>query len=119
MSIGTAPRITDIGRPPGAVKRAFISAPDAPPGLWTVERAYVYCEELARAHSEALPLVMNLVRAEMRPHLLALYAFVRTADDFADEPEYEGHRVEALDGHLRVVSPPGAGTVVIAELPCG
>jgi signal transduction histidine kinase len=28
-------------------------------------------------------------------------------------------RVEALDGHLRVVSPPGAGTVVVAELPCG
>jgi signal transduction histidine kinase len=28
-------------------------------------------------------------------------------------------RVEALDGRLRVVSPHGAGTVVIAELPCG
>jgi signal transduction histidine kinase len=28
-------------------------------------------------------------------------------------------RVEALDGHLRVVSPAGAGTVVVAELPCG
>jgi signal transduction histidine kinase len=28
-------------------------------------------------------------------------------------------RVEALDGHLRVSSPPGAGTVVTAELPCG
>ena len=28
-------------------------------------------------------------------------------------------RVEALDGRLRVVSPPGAGTVVTAELPCG
>ena len=27
-------------------------------------------------------------------------------------------RVEALDGRLQVVSPPGAGTVVIAELPC-
>jgi signal transduction histidine kinase len=27
-------------------------------------------------------------------------------------------RVEALDGHLGVVSPPGAGTVIIAELPC-
>jgi signal transduction histidine kinase len=27
-------------------------------------------------------------------------------------------RVEALDGRLRVVSPPGAGTVVRAELPC-
>jgi signal transduction histidine kinase len=28
-------------------------------------------------------------------------------------------RVEALQGNLRVVSPPGAGTIVTAELPCG
>jgi signal transduction histidine kinase len=28
-------------------------------------------------------------------------------------------RVEALEGHLRVSSPAGAGTVVTAELPCG
>jgi len=28
-------------------------------------------------------------------------------------------RVEALQGRLRVVSPPGAGTTVTAELPCG
>jgi signal transduction histidine kinase len=28
-------------------------------------------------------------------------------------------RVEALDGRLTVVSPPGAGTTVVAELPCG
>jgi signal transduction histidine kinase len=27
-------------------------------------------------------------------------------------------RVEALDGHLLVTSPPGEGTVVVAELPC-
>jgi signal transduction histidine kinase len=27
-------------------------------------------------------------------------------------------RVAALDGHLLVTSPPGAGTVVVAELPC-
>jgi len=29
-----------------------------------------------------------------------------------------GDRVEALDGRLNVTSPPGAGTVVTAELPC-
>jgi signal transduction histidine kinase len=29
------------------------------------------------------------------------------------------HRVEALDGNLTVTSPPGGGTVVRAELPCG
>jgi signal transduction histidine kinase len=28
-------------------------------------------------------------------------------------------RVEALQGNLRVVSPPGVGTIVTAELPCG
>jgi len=28
-------------------------------------------------------------------------------------------RVEALDGTLRVFSPPGIGTTVTAELPCG
>ena len=27
-------------------------------------------------------------------------------------------RVAALDGTLRIVSPPGVGTVVTAELPC-
>jgi signal transduction histidine kinase len=29
------------------------------------------------------------------------------------------HRVEALDGRLEVTSPPGGGTIVRAELPCG
>ena len=29
------------------------------------------------------------------------------------------HRVEALDGRLSIISPPGKGTVVRAELPCG
>ncbi len=29
------------------------------------------------------------------------------------------HRVEALDGRLTVTSPPGGGTTIRAELPCG
>src|SRR5690606_14484355 len=31
------------------------------------------------------------------PNIMAIYAFARSADDFADEPRYEGRRVEALD----------------------
>ncbi len=27
--------------------------------------------------------------AHLRPHVAAIYAFARTADDFADEPGYE------------------------------
>jgi signal transduction histidine kinase len=54
-------------------------------------------------------------------------AVIEIADDGvggADETGGSGlrglaDRVEALDGRLTVVSPPGAGTTVIAELPCG
>jgi squalene synthase HpnC len=71
---------------------------DPPPGPWPVARAYEYCEQFARAHTESFPVASRLVPAEMRPHLIALYAFARIADDFADEPQYEGRREEALDG---------------------
>jgi squalene synthase HpnC len=70
---------------------------DPPPGPWSVARSYDYCEELARAHTESFPVASRFVPVEIRPHLLALYAFARIADDFADEPQYEGRRVEALD----------------------
>ena len=70
---------------------------DPPPGPYSVERAYQYCEEFARAHTESFPVASRLVPAEIRPHLVALYAFARSADDFADEPQYEGRRIEALD----------------------
>jgi signal transduction histidine kinase len=54
-------------------------------------------------------------------------AVIEIADDGvggADDSRGSGlrglaDRVEALDGSLRVVSPPGAGTVVTATLPCG
>ncbi|MES1171966.1 MAG: squalene synthase HpnC [Bacteroidota bacterium] len=69
---------------------------DPPPGPWTVERAYGYCDEFVRAHHEIYPVASRLVPAAIRPHLMAVYAFARSADDFADEPEYEGRRQEAL-----------------------
>jgi hydroxysqualene synthase len=69
---------------------------DPPPGPWTVERAYAYCEEFVRAHHEIYPVASRLVPAAIRPHLMAVYAFARSADDFADEPEFEGRRGEAL-----------------------
>src|SRR5215831_4710779 len=80
-----------------AVKNPPIKWLDPPPGPWTVERAYHYCEEFVRAHTESFPVASRLVPAEIRPYLMALYAFARSADDFADEPQYEGRRIEALD----------------------
>jgi squalene synthase HpnC len=86
------------GKPPlQAVSRPPIRWLDPPAGPWTVERAYQYCEEFVRAHTESYPVASRFVPNELRPHVVALYAFGRSADDFADEPEYEGRRVEALD----------------------
>jgi squalene synthase HpnC len=84
-----APALASVSRPP-------VRWLDPPPGPWTVERAYAYCEDFARAHTESYPVASRFVPPRLRPHLVALYAFARSADDFADEPEYEGRRVEAL-----------------------
>jgi squalene synthase HpnC len=62
----------------------------------TVEEAFAYCEARARAHYENFPVGLFVPRAR-RPYVHALYAFMRAADDFADEPVYEGVRREKLD----------------------
>jgi len=78
-----------------AVRRA-VPWLDPPEGPWPLERAYSYCEDFVRAHHESYPVASRLVPAAIRPHLMAVYAFARSADDFADEPQYEGRRGEAL-----------------------
>jgi squalene synthase HpnC len=50
-----------------------------------VRAAYVQCERMARGHYENFPVASRLLPPAMRPHVAALYAFARTADDFADE----------------------------------
>jgi hydroxysqualene synthase len=50
-----------------------------------VRAAYEECERVAREHYENFPVASWLLPAGMRPHVAALYAFARTADDFADE----------------------------------
>ena len=82
-------------------------APDfpdgAPTGPWTVETAYRYCERIATSHYENFPVASRFVPAHLRPHVWAIYAFARTADDFADEPRFEGRRREALNTWERLL----------------
>ena len=47
--------------------------------------AYVECERLAREHYENFPVASWLLPVGMRPHVAAVYAFARGADDIADE----------------------------------
>jgi len=48
-------------------------------------RAYAFCERLAREHYENFPVASRLLPGHMRPHIAAIYAFARYADDMADE----------------------------------
>ncbi len=75
-----------------------VPAPDgAPPGPWTIEGAYRYCERMATNHYENFPVASRFVPPHLRPNVWAIYAFARTADDFADEPRFANRRRDALD----------------------
>jgi len=52
-------------------------------------QAYAACQGLAESHYENFPVASRLMPAHLRPHVAAIYAFARTADDFADEPGRE------------------------------
>src|SRR5206468_4065708 len=54
-------------------------------GPGALARAYAACEAMARAHYENFPVASRLLPAPMRPHVAAVYAFARVADDLADE----------------------------------
>jgi squalene synthase HpnC len=58
---------------------------DTRPSAEPLSRAYAECEALARSHYENFPVASWLLPRAMRPHVAALYAFARIADDIADE----------------------------------
>ncbi len=62
----------------------------------TLDEAFAHCAGRVRAHYENFPVGL-LVPKDRRPYVHALYAFARAADDFADEPMYEGMRGAKLD----------------------
>jgi signal transduction histidine kinase len=82
---------------------------------------FVACEALTNVSKYA-----HASRVDLRAWRNGHSAFVEVTDDGvggADDGRGSGlrglaDRVASLDGELRVVSPPGAGTVVSAELPC-
>jgi squalene synthase HpnC len=86
------------------IRRVLDPRPNAEPPVelhverpFTVDEAYAFCERMARGHYENFPVASRFVPARLRRHVWAIYAFARSADDFADEPRYAGRRVEALD----------------------
>jgi hydroxysqualene synthase len=76
--------------------------------------AYAHCERIARDHYENFPVASRLLPKAMRPHIAAVYAFARAADDFADEgtiePAERYRRLDAWKARLHAPSPDPAST---------
>ncbi|MEK7388400.1 MAG: squalene synthase HpnC [Elusimicrobiota bacterium] len=72
-----------------------------------VSAAYDFCQDLADRHYENFPVASLLLPKRLRRHVAVLYAFARIADDFSDEPEYEGVRRERLEEWRRALSDVG------------
>ena len=83
MSTATQPAISKLAAP---INGAGVTAQ-----AWSLEDAYRYCEQIARAHYENFPVGSVLVPRRLRKHFYSIYAFARTADDFADEGYGEGY----------------------------
>jgi squalene synthase HpnC len=65
---------------------------------WTPRDSFEYCEQLAFNHYENFPVASRFIPADKRKHLAVIYAFARTADDFADEPGYTAaERIESIN----------------------
>ena len=63
-----------------------------------IREAYASCERFARTHYENFPVASRILPRRMRTHIAAIYAFARTADDFADEgTRPAGERLQDLD----------------------
>jgi squalene synthase HpnC len=64
----------------------------------TTDTAFAHCERLAREHYENFPVASLMLPRDKRKYVAAIYAFARTADDFADEGSIPAtERLDRLD----------------------
>jgi squalene synthase HpnC len=76
------------------------------PTAANLAEAYAWCGRLAKSHYENFTVASWLMPRAMRPHMHAIYAYARIADDFADENK----SVAKLDEWERELDAAYAGT---------
>jgi hydroxysqualene synthase len=65
---------------------------------YTLDEAFAVCADVTKAHYENFPVASLFLPQEKRPYIQAIYAFSRTADDFADEASIAiEERLQKLD----------------------
>ncbi|MBF0369546.1 MAG: squalene synthase HpnC [Magnetococcales bacterium] len=75
-----------------------------------LKQDFNYCRTIVHNHSENFPVGSLLAPSRIRPHLYAIYAFARTADDFADLPGRSDQvRLQLLDDWSRRLQKAASG----------
>ncbi|MFZ5595081.1 MAG: squalene synthase HpnC [Pseudomonadota bacterium] len=73
--------------------------------------AYAHCLRMARSHYENFPVASRFLPQRLREPIGVIYAFARTADDFADEgdlaPSTRIAKLNAYDAQLDVIAAGG------------
>lgn len=68
--------------------------------MTALEAAYQHCADIAKSHYENFPVGSSLIPEKKRKHVWAVYAFARTADDFADEGRHPKETFQDLQVRL-------------------
>jgi squalene synthase HpnC len=67
--------------------------------------AYKFCQDMAQSHYENFPVASVLLPQKLRLPISVIYAFARTADDFADEGDLpQETRLEQLEAYSKALS---------------
>ncbi|MDH3947928.1 MAG: squalene synthase HpnC [Gammaproteobacteria bacterium] len=88
--------------------------------ILTLSDAYSYCQDVAAKHYENFPVASCLLPRRFRQPIAVIYAFARTADDFADEGNLTpAERLQLLDDYETrlqrlLAGAPGSDPVFIA-----
>jgi signal transduction histidine kinase len=118
---GLTAAITELAARNPVPTRAEVDVPSRLPRPIEAAAYFVVAEALTNAvkHSGALHVLVRVGAVDDRLR-------IEVRDDGAGGADPRGHgltglarRVAALDGHLEIDSPPGVGTALRAEVPCG
>jgi signal transduction histidine kinase len=121
LNHGLEAALTSVAARTGVATSVVFDSAERLPERVELAAYFVACEALANVAKYA-----DATTASVQVSRRAGLAVIEISDDGvggADEAAGTGlqglaDRVAALDGTLRILSPPGAGTVVTADLPC-
>jgi len=73
----------------------------------SIANAYSHCQKMVRDHYENFPVASFILPKRLRQPISVIYAFARTADDFADEGDWDAEtrltKLKEYDDYLNAI----------------